>query len=315
MRILTFLMFVLLMHQSLSLSVPQCHSCEQTSCNCSRENLTKVPAAPSKLITELDLSFNRLGTIRKNDFVAYASLQSLIMNNNRIKTIQEQAFVPLSNLEKLDLSLNRLDTLSAGWFKNLFSLQYLNLLGNRYNTLGQGNLFQPLKRLKTLHFGGPYLQSVKKSDFSGLSGLEAIIFDGQNLHFYTEGSLRQIGPIKYVTLGLNGPFQRNQSLVGAILSDVVHPDTTLTFTDTWFITKNQMIPFKVAFNGGTTRVILKNNNITVTACLAFLKLLSNSIINMFALEDTKFFFIHLSDITYPQSMDHLETVVLKNIDV
>ncbi|XP_062291296.1 transmembrane protein 131-like [Scomber scombrus] len=85
------------------------------------------------------------------------------MSNNRIRVIQEPAFNPLTNLEKLDLSSNRLDSLSAGWFKNLASLQYLNLVGNMYKTLGQGNLFQSLKKLKSLHFGGPHLQSVRKS--------------------------------------------------------------------------------------------------------------------------------------------------------
>lgn len=122
----------------------------------------------------------------KNDFVAYASLQSLIMNNNVIKTIQEQAFVPLTNLVKLDLSLNRLETLSAGWFENLCSLQHLNLLGNQYNMLGQGNLFQPLKRLKRLHFGGLYLKTIRKSDFSGLTALEEVICDGQNLQVISQ---------------------------------------------------------------------------------------------------------------------------------
>ncbi|XP_059184860.1 toll-like receptor 2 [Centropristis striata] len=203
MRILAFLQFVLLLidHTS-SVSRPGCH-CEQTSCYCSKLNLESVPAAPSQLITQLDLSFNRLKKITENDFVAFVSLRSLILNNNRIETIHDKAFVPLTNLEKLDLSLNRLDTLSAGWFENLFSLQSLNLLGNKYKSLGQGNLFQPLKSLKTLHFGGPHLQSVREADFSGLRGLEEVVFDGKNLRVYTEGSLRQIGPIKNATLGLN----------------------------------------------------------------------------------------------------------------
>lgn len=314
MRILTVVTFVLLlMLQSFSLSRPQCRSCEQTSCDCSRQNLREVPAAPSKPITELDLSFNRLKAIMKKDFAAYASLQSLIMNNNRIETIQEQAFVPLTNLEKLDLSFNKLDTLSAGWFENLFSLQHLNLLGNTYKMLGQGNLFQPLKRLKTLHFGGPNLQSVRISDFSGLSGLEEVHFDGQNLQAYARGSLRQIGSIKSVTLGLNGPFWRNLLLVGAILSDVVHPNTTLTFTDTFFVTDIQMFPFKVASDGKTKSLIFKDVNFTVKACVALMKQMSDSDLTMLALEDTKFF------LTFgernPPNMDHLEVVVLKNIEV
>lgn len=251
----------------------------------------------------------------KNDFVAYASLQSLIMNNNVIKTIQEQAFFPLTNLVKLDLSLNRLDTLSAGWFENLRSLQHLNLLGNQYNMLGQGNLFQPLKRLKRLHFGGLYLQTIRKSDFSGLTALEEVICDGQNLQVYAEGSMRQIGPMKYVTLGLNRPFWRDHALVEAILSDVVHPDTTLTFTDTFFSTENQMSPFKVLYDGGTTSVILKNVNITFGACVAFFKILSDSNITTFTLEDTKFFLSPFGNIIYYSAMEHLKEVVLKNIDI
>ncbi|XP_028445360.1 toll-like receptor 2 [Perca flavescens] len=316
MRILTFLTFVdLLMHQSLSLSRPQCNLCEQTVCNCSRQNLNMVPTAPSKLITELDLSFNRLQTIMNNDFVAFASLQTLIMNNNRIQKIQEQAFVSLTNLEKLDLSLNRLDTLSAGWFENLFSLQHLNLLGNKYKMLGQGNLFKPLKRLKTLHFGGPDLHSIRKSDFSGLSRLEKVVLDGRNLQVYAEGSLQQIETIKYVTLGLNGPFLINQALVGAILSDVAHPNTTLTFVDTWFSAEYQMLPFKVTRDRGTTRVIFKNVNMTVLACLAFLNLLSDSNLTMLAMEDTQLILNSVDGIAYPPHMDRLEAIVLKNVDV
>ncbi|XP_037618315.1 toll-like receptor 2 [Sebastes umbrosus] len=315
MRILTFLTFVLLLtHQSVSLSRPQCHSCEQTSCDCSRQDLRTVPAAPSQLITELDLSFNTLRSIRKNDFVAFASLKSLIMSNNIIQEIQEQAFVPLTNLEKLDLSSNRLDTLSAGWFGNLFSLRHLNLLGNKYKMLGQGNLFQPLKRLKTLHFGGPNLQSVRKSDFSGLSGLEEVVFDGVNLRVYAEGSLTQIGPIKFVTLGLNGPFWRNPALVEAILSDVVHPNTTLTFTDTRFSTEDQMFPFKVARDGGTKSVIFKNVNFTISACMAFLNLLSGSNLTTTAFEDINFYLSPVGIVTFPPHMDRLEAAIFKNVN-
>ncbi|XP_041640050.1 toll-like receptor 2 [Cheilinus undulatus] len=199
----TCLMFFLLTHGSLSLSRPQCYTCDQTSCKCSRQNLEKVPVTPLKLVTELDLSFNMLTTIGKNDFDAHASLISLLMNNNQINTIEEQAFAELTNLEKLDLSFNRLETLSAGWFEKLFSLQHLNLLGNTYKTLGQGGLFQPLKRLRILYFGGPNFFHIRTEDFSGLSHLEEIIIDGMNLKGYAGGSLSQTRPIERVTLSLD----------------------------------------------------------------------------------------------------------------
>ncbi|XP_060948463.1 toll-like receptor 2 [Limanda limanda] len=316
MKILTFLVLMPLMHQSFSLSRPQCHFCKETSCDCSNQNLRKVPAAPPQHITELDLSFNRVETILQDDFSAYASLRSLILSHNKIKTIQGRAFVPLTHLETLDLSMNQLAALSADWFKNLLSLQHLNLLGNRYKTSGEVDLFQPLKKLKTLQFGGPYFQSVRETDFSGLSGLQELVFDGTNLRNYAEGSLRRIGPISRVTLSLNGPFNRNRTLVEVVLSDVVHPTTTLTFTETVFFSKYDMYPLKVAYNGGTTRIIFKNISMATAACVALLNMLPDSNISMLALEDAKFLLFPVGDIrTIPNSFLRLEVAVLKNVDV
>lgn len=314
MAILPFSLFVLLMHHSSSDFRPQCPNCEQTSCNCSRQNLREVPAAPSELITQLDLSFNRLRTITKTDFAAYVSLQSLIVSNNEIQIIEEQAFVPLTNLVNLDLSFNRLDMLSAKWFENLCLLQSLNLLGNKYRMLGQGNLFIPLKRLKRLYFGGPYLQTIRIEDFSGLTSLEEVVFDGHNLQIYTEGSMRHIGPIKYLTLCLDGPFRSGPSLVKAILSDVMLPGTTLTISDTFFFAPQQMSPLKVLNDIGTTHFVLKNVNITFGACLALLTELSDSNITMFVLENIHFYLSLFHRIAV-QPMKHLEEVVLKNVDI
>ncbi|XP_040892155.1 toll-like receptor 2 [Toxotes jaculatrix] len=316
MKTRTFLtLILLLMRQSFSLCRPQCHICEQTMWNCSRQNLREVPVAPSVLITELDLSFNRLETIMKDDFLAYGGLRSLILTRNKIKTIHELAFDPLIDLEKLDLSLNQLNTLCSRWFKNLCSLQYLNLLGNNYKTLGQGNLFQPLKKLKTLYFGGLYLRSVRKGDFSGLRGLEELFIDGKKLQDYAQGSLRQIGPISQVTLGLNGPFMMNLTLVEVLLSDVVHPNTTLTFTDTWFFSVYQMLPFKVVYTGGTTGLAFKNVNITISAGAALLHHLSDSSVTMLTVEDTNFQLRSLDPVMSVPDMDHLQSVVVKNVNV
>lgn len=313
---LTLLTFVLLLtNPSFSLSRPRCRRCKQTSCDCSKQNLRDVPAAPSKLITKLDLSFNHLSTITKDDFVAYASLQSLIVNNNMIGTIQEQAFDPLTNLTELDLSSNQLDSLSAEWFESLVSLQHLNLLGNRYETLGQGNLFQSLKRLKTLQFGGLDLRSVRKSDFSGLASLEEVVFDGRNLQAYAEGSLRRVRPLKHVALSLRGPFKKNLALVEAVLSDVAHPNTKLTFTNTSFFRNRQINPFRVLKEGGTTDFTFKNVNITLGAVVAFFNTMSESNITKFSVIDTKIFLSFASNLPENQHFRGWEEIVLMNVDI
>uniref|UniRef100_A0A3P9BZR1 Toll like receptor 2 n=1 Tax=Maylandia zebra TaxID=106582 RepID=A0A3P9BZR1_9CICH len=296
-KVMKFLVFVLLVSQCSALTSQQCHHCEQTSCDCSSQNLREVPAAASKLITELDLSLNALETIMKDDFLSYAALRALFVNNNRIKTIHEDAFHPLTHLEKLDLSSNQLETLSSGWFQNLTSLHYLNLLGNKYSTLGQGNLFLPLRSLKTLHFGGPFLQSVSKRDFSGLFGLEELVFEGNHLQVFNRGSLRQIGPISHVTLRLSGVFHRDLAVVRAILLDVVHPNTTVTFTDTQFNKSLQMFPLHVAIERGATGLSFKNVNMSVSACV--------QLVNIFS-EEVRLHHINLTS---------LDVIVFKNIDI
>ncbi|KAM3623388.1 uncharacterized protein V6R79_010541 [Siganus canaliculatus] len=317
MKTVTMLVLVLLLTcPSVSTSRPKCHSCQQTSCDCSRLNLTQVPLTPFQSVTELDLSSNAIRTIWENDFVTYATLRFLTMNNNVIQGIEERAFAPLTCLEKLDLSFNRLRSLSAEWFEHLVSLQHLDLLGNEYQTLGEGSLFQQLKSLKTLHFGGLRFQSLRQSDFSGLRTLDEVVFEGRNLVSYEAGSLRQIGPMKSAALSLNGPFAKKPPLAGAILSDVIHPNTTLTITHTFFMIAPQMFPFKAVHDGRTKTLAFKKVNITVSACVKLVQILVNSNLRKFQMEDTKFLLDPwLGQFPVLPTMDHLEEVFFRNVDV
>lgn len=315
MTVPTCLMLLLLLQQ-LGLSRPQCSSCVQASCDCSRQRLREVPSAPPQLVTELNLSFNRLKTITNDAFLAYGGLMSLNMENNAIKTIEERAFVPLIHLKRLDLSSNRLGILSAAWFEKLSSLEHLNLLNNQYIELGdQGKLFQPLKSLKSLFLGGPNLYKVRKGDFSGLGSLEELTFDGKNLEIYEEGSFRQIGPIKHVAVGLNGAFRKNRALVEAVLSDVLHPNSTLTFMDTSFISETQVSPLKVFRTVGKTGVDFKNVNLTLGACVAILNVLSNSNITLLSIQDARFILGFVGSFLESLTLNHLEEIFLRNLEV
>ncbi|XP_029948770.1 toll-like receptor 2 [Salarias fasciatus] len=306
---------LLLVAQSFSLVPPRCLRCEGTSCDCSRQNLTRVPAAASPLVSDLDLSFNRLEEILKHDFLTYGSLKALLMNNNEIRSVQDEALVPLIRLERLDLSHNRLETLSSAWFQKLSSLLYLNLLGNKYTTVGDGNVFQGLRRLRILQVGGASLQSVKRGHFSGLSDVDQLFFDGRNLQEYEEGGLKETGPIGLVTLDLNGVFARNPAIVRSILSDVVYPNTTLTFTDTSFLRKTLVSPFGFAANLGATSIVFRNVNMSVAACKEILNLLSRSNLTSLTLDGVQMLQTHETASLDQLQMHSLEAIVLKNIEV
>ncbi|XP_076001651.1 toll-like receptor 2 [Genypterus blacodes] len=321
MRVYVFLVLVHLLtclsSASASVSRPRCHHCEKPSyCDCSRQNLWRIPVIPSKDIAELDLSFNKLWSIMNNEFHGYGSLQSLTMSNNKIQTIQEEAFVPLSNLKELDISSNILESLSGKWFKNLVSLQHLNLLGNNYKTLGQGHLFQPLKGLRRLELGGPYLQSITINDFSGLSEeLEELFFRGEHLQSYMIGSLRRIAPIRRVSIALGGLFERDPTLAEVLMSDVANPNTTLTFADTKFDKADHMVPFKAANKGGTTHLRFKNSSMTLAAFVALLRMLSYSNVTLFVVEDAKLFLTHFDLGLSPLKLNNLGHIVFKNLEV
>lgn len=188
-------------------------------------------------------------------------------------------------------------------------------MGNKYTTLGQGNLFLPLKSLKTLHIGGPFLQSVSKMDFSGLFGLKELVFEGNDLQMYENGSLSLIWPISHVTLSLEGVFQRNLEEAQAILLDVVHPNATLTLTGTQFDHSLQMFPLSVIYERGVAGLIFKNVSMSLSAFVQLVNYLSGSHLTVFALEDSEIFDsdegVHLYDV----SLDSLEIIFFKNIAI
>lgn len=47
--------------------------------------------------------------------------------------------------------------------------------------LGSGAVFRPLVRLRRLRFGGPALEELKRGDLSGVTELEELTVDANNL--------------------------------------------------------------------------------------------------------------------------------------
>ncbi|XP_054459795.1 toll-like receptor 2 [Anoplopoma fimbria] len=213
MKILTFLTFVLLLvHQNFSLSRAQCHSCEQTSCNCSGQNLKTVPEAPSKLITELDLSFNRLQTIMKNDFVAFARLQSLILFSLQVprhmkhleaivfKNIalpQFYNFPAILLLQSLMTMVRRLSMINCkfflwpcGYFALFSKLDYIDVSDNLLSDLLFSEMLcdgnRGLWSLQTINVSRNHLQSINSQLFTKLDKLKNIDMSGNVFHSMPE---------------------------------------------------------------------------------------------------------------------------------
>ncbi|XP_058049115.1 toll-like receptor 2 [Ahaetulla prasina] len=189
--------------------------CDVADCNFRGKSLHTVPLGLSDAVLGLDLAFNSIVHIRDADLKSAVNLRTLLLQSNLIQTIDENAFDFLGKLEHLDISWNNLTYLSPTWFRNLPSLQKLNLKGNSYSTLGKYPLFSGLQNLRYLYLGNDKFSSLQTKDFEGISVLEELEIEGQNLKQYSPGALQSLERINHIILNVTV-----NSMLNLILIDV-----------------------------------------------------------------------------------------------
>ncbi|XP_062826520.1 leucine-rich repeat and immunoglobulin-like domain-containing nogo receptor-interacting protein 2 [Anolis carolinensis] len=119
----------------------------ETKVLCYHRNLSEVPAhLPSKVVF-LDLSENRIASLRKNSFSNLIHLHVLNISQNQIHHIEEGAFVNTCHLEILNLTGNQLHLISSPMFAGLRNLTIL-LLGNNQIDKIETSAFVHLEKLK-----------------------------------------------------------------------------------------------------------------------------------------------------------------------
>uniref|UniRef100_H2LB94 Toll-like receptor 2 n=1 Tax=Oryzias latipes TaxID=8090 RepID=H2LB94_ORYLA len=239
-----------------------CQRCDlQLSCDCSHSGFSHVPMVTDQAL-RLDLSFNNITTITRDDLKGLSRLVALDLHGNRLSSIHPSAFDSLWSLEELDLSDNRLTVLDPRWFSELGALQQLNLLNNPYSRLGSSPLFEGLVRLRILEFGGPVQEELKTGDLKGVTQLDRLTVRANNLIRYERGTLAEIWPLGGVTLNLHRPFLTDPALVSAVLNDVLSPETHLTLEDVHLTSK---IPAQVFRDTHINRIrYMSFRNVTIS---------------------------------------------------
>ncbi|XP_032437863.1 toll-like receptor 2 type-1 [Xiphophorus hellerii] len=251
---------------------PTCKRCDlHHSCNCSFGGFTHVPMVTDQALS-LDLSFNNITMVTQDDLMGHSRLRALDLHGNRLAEIHPSAFDSLWSLEELDLSDNQLKFLNPKWFNKLEPLKHLNLINNPYSFLGSPSLFLGLSRLRRLMFGGPDLKELRREDLSGVTHLEELTVQANNLDRYDAGTFGDIWPLGHVTLSLHGPFLTNPALAAAMLNDVSYPETQLTLSDLCLAHNVSVQPFKDSIN--IIRYLsLHNVSLSDDACGSLLALL------------------------------------------
>ncbi|KAM6909413.1 toll-like receptor 2 [Xenentodon cancila] len=252
---------------------PSCNQCNpQFSCNCSCGGYTHVPTVTDQALT-LDLSFNNITEVTDDDFKGYKQLKALDLHANRLVVIHPSALDSLWGLEELDLSDNQLSTLNHSWFSQLGALQKLNLLNNPYRRLGSPPLFCGLAGLRSLAFGGPALEELRRGDLNGVTHLDQLTVHANNLVRYQSGALASIWPLGHVTLKLHGPFLTDVALGSAVLSDVSYPETPITLEDIHLIKNESVQGLKEAARKRVRQISFRNLSVSDEATVGLLLLM------------------------------------------
>ncbi|XP_076061655.1 toll-like receptor 2 type-2 [Oratosquilla oratoria] len=98
---------------------------------CSDMGLTEMPTACfDETITEIDIAFNDVVSIRAQDFENAPNLKRLYADDNDLKFIEETTFAKHPGMERIYLNHNKHINLLEGVFRGLTHLKELHLLGS-----------------------------------------------------------------------------------------------------------------------------------------------------------------------------------------
>ncbi|CAF3549950.1 unnamed protein product [Adineta steineri] len=164
---------LLLFQQHITSACPPVCSCHGPNVDCSNRGLQTIPSGIPRNVFKLELQFNNLSIIRKDDFKVLRQLRILNLQDNQIHTIDTDAFRDLTSLEKLRLNGNKLNHLVDGTFGSLKQLQRLDLSSNRLRAIKKGTL-QGLQEIDNLQLDHNEISCIEAEAINGLNRLEII---------------------------------------------------------------------------------------------------------------------------------------------
>ncbi|GAA6103602.1 toll-like receptor 18 isoform X1 [Tachysurus ichikawai] len=225
-RVFTFFMLLFGLQVSLLILPFQAEqacliSADYRTADCRGQRLDKVPVGelPSS-IEIVDLSYNFLQFIRKDDFMELPLLRVLWLQFNNISLIEDEAFLKNLLLEEVNLFNNSLTTIPSIALAPLSKLKILELANNLYTESTLDDVFLNFNNLKLLSLGGPLLSLLRKGDLDVLSNisLERIaIKSASSLDIYDPGYLKNI---QTANLWMNIAVDNRTQALPLILKDL-----------------------------------------------------------------------------------------------
>ena len=172
--------------------------------DCKNTSLTVIPTNQSTELQVLDLTFNVIPEIQKEE-LAEANLQNLhklFMKYCTIQEVHKDALKGLEILIELDLSNNLIKILHPGTFSGLAKLRTLILNNNELEIL-EDRLFDNLKFLHKIELKHNQLYKIGLSTFLNVPLLSQIYLDANRLTILRKDTFYNLERLTSLSLGLN----------------------------------------------------------------------------------------------------------------
>jgi Leucine-rich repeat (LRR) protein len=153
-------------------------------------------------LTQLDLSKNKLTSIKKTYFRGLFNLQKLDLDLNTIRYIEKDSFADLRKLITLYMRKNyALRAIDFSTFAGISALKILHLDLNMINWLN-GDTFKNMPNLVSLNIAYNLLDNLTKDTFSNLKKIESIKMDYQSITSIESHTFCNLASLE--TIDLNG---------------------------------------------------------------------------------------------------------------
>ncbi|XP_038158436.1 toll-like receptor 13 isoform X1 [Cyprinodon tularosa] len=136
-----FFWLLLYVNPSITYSLKKCtiiyqeNSSADVLVDCANRKLITFPDDIPKYATSLDLLYNDVKRINREDLSEMSNLKNLNLRSNEISHVDDRSFNDLTSLKILSIRSNRLTNLTNNMFQGLFNLTVLDLHENQINLI------------------------------------------------------------------------------------------------------------------------------------------------------------------------------------
>lgn len=172
--------------------------------DCRNTSMTVVPTEMSSELQVIDLSFNQIPELRRDEFkdANIENLHKIFMKNCTVQEINRDALKGLQVLIELDLSNNFIKVLHPGTFSGLIKLRTLILNNNELEVL-EDYLFENLSFLNKVELKENKLHRIGLQTFVECQSLFQIFLDSNRLSILKQETFDKMNKLKSLSLSEN----------------------------------------------------------------------------------------------------------------